>query len=473
LFHRAAVVLMTLFATLAMGADVSQSSQPLARLIIVDPGHFHATLLQKEMYREISPDVEVYAPLGPELIDYMNRIAAFNLRANDPTRWRLDVHTGPDSMTEMLREHKGNVVIFSGKNRGKIDRILTSLSAGLNVFADKPWIISPDELPKLERALQTAKEKDLAAYDIMTERYEITSMLQRELVQDRGVFGELKTGTPQQPAIDARSEHMVMKLVSGVPLQRPVWFFDVNEYGEGLADVGTHVVDLVNWTAFPKQILDYRKDIHITDAQSWPLRLTQQQFQQVTGRAVFPDNLRQWIHNGIFDYPCNNAVDYTIRGVHVRLKIEWKWEAPAGAGDVYEATFHGSKASIDIRQGAKEHYQPEIYVVPAADSVRADVFTALEKKIAALQNKWPGLHVVRGAAEAQIAIPDALRTGHEAHFAQVANQFLKYLRDPKIMPEWETANMLAKYYVTTEGVAKAQERSGSKASFQSETIATE
>lgn len=435
---------------------MSQPNEPLARLIIVDPGHFHATLLQKEMYPEISPQVEVYGPLGPELIDYMNRIAAFNLRAESPTSWRLDVHTGPDSMAEMLREHKGNVVIFSGKNRGKIDRILASLSAGLNVFADKPWIILPNELPRLERALQLAKEKDLTAYDIMTERYEITSMLQRELVNDGSVFGELKTGTSQQPGIDAHSEHMVMKVVSGVPLQRPVWFFDVNEYGEGLADVGTHVVDLVNWTAFPTQILDYRKDIHITGARSWPLRLTQKQFQQVTGRAKFPDNLQQWIHNGVFDYPCNNAVDYTVRGVHVRLKIEWKWEAPPGAGDMYEASFHGSKASVEIRQGPKEHYRPEIYVVPASDAERETVFSALGKKVEALQAKWPGLRVVRGATEAQIAIPEALRTGHEAHFAQVANQFLKYLRDPKTMPEWETANMLAKYYVTTEGVAMAR-----------------
>jgi predicted dehydrogenase len=325
----------------------------------------------------------------------------------------------------------------------------------LNVFADKPWIILPNELPKLEKALQLAKEKDLAAYDIMTERYEITSMLQRELVQDRSVFGELKTGTLQQPGIDAHSDHMVMKVVSGVPLQRPVWFFDVDQYGEGLADVGTHVVDLVNWTAFPTQILDYRKDIQITGAKSWPLRLTQTQFQKVTGRAEFPQNLRQWIHNGVFDYPCNNAVDYTIRGVHVRLKIEWKWEAPPGAGDLYEASFHGSKASVEIRQGLKEHYQPEIYVVPASGSERDAVLSRLEKKIALLQAKWPGLRVVRSGAEAQITIPDALRTGHEAHFAQVANQFLKYLRDPKTMPAWETANMLAKYYVTTEGVAMA------------------
>ncbi len=54
-----------------------------------------------------------------------------------------------------------------------------------------------------------------------------------------------------------------MKVVAGLPLRRPAWFFDVTEYGDGLADVGTHVVDLVQWTAFPHELIDYKKDIRI------------------------------------------------------------------------------------------------------------------------------------------------------------------------------------------------------------------
>ena len=46
----------------------------------------------------------------------------------------------------------------------------------------------------------------------------------------------------------------MIKTVAGVPLRRPVWFFDIDEYGEGLADVGTHVVDLVQWTVAPDQV---------------------------------------------------------------------------------------------------------------------------------------------------------------------------------------------------------------------------
>ena len=79
------------------------------------------------------------------------------------------------------------------------------------------------------------------------------------------MFGTLERGSAQNPAVRARSIHHVMKVVAGTPLRRPPWFFDIDEYGEGLADVGTHVVDLVQWTAFPDQALDYRKDIEILE----------------------------------------------------------------------------------------------------------------------------------------------------------------------------------------------------------------
>jgi hypothetical protein len=52
-----------------------------------------------------------------------------------------------------------------------------------------------------------------------------------------------------------------------------------------------------------------------------------------------------------------------------------------------------------------------------------------------------------------VRIPDRFRVGHEAHFAQVAQQFLAYLPIPRAVPAWEEANMLAKYRVTTWGVA--------------------
>jgi hypothetical protein len=235
-----------------------------------------------------------------------------------------------------------------------------------------------------------------------------------------------------------------MKLVAGVPLRRPPWFFDLTEYGEALADVGTHAVDLVQWTAFADQSIDYRKDIQILAGRHWPLQISATQFKQVTGEPDFPSALAGQVRGGSLNFVCNNAVDYKLRGVHVKLEILWNWEAPAGGGDVYEAVFRGSKARVEIRQKK----EPELYIVPAGPAIRA--------KVVALQERWPGLAVEEKNGEAHIVIPEKFRVGHEAHFAQVMNRFFDYLQSPQSMPSWERTNMLAKYYVTTGGVDLAR-----------------
>jgi predicted dehydrogenase len=437
---------------LLAAALTAQTEHMQSKLIIVDPGHFHATLLQKDMYPWVDPRVTVYAPLGPDLLDYLNRISLFNSRPDNPTNWALDIHTGGDPMAEMLRAHAGNIVVFTGRNRGKIDRILASLKAGLNVLADKPWIITPADLPKLEEALALAQRKNLAAYDIMTERYEVTSELQREFVNDREVFGTLEKGSALEPAVRARSVHHIMKVVAGTPLRRPPWFFDIDEYGEGLADVGTHVVDLVQWTAFPDQPLDYRKDIAVLAGRRWPLQMSQAQFTRVTGEAEFPPALAAHVHGGTLDYYCNNSVAYTLRGVHVELEILWNWEAPAGSGDVYEASFRGTKSRVEIRQGKAESFVPEVYVAGADAGVAA----AAEHRVAALQARWPGLTAVKSGPDLRIVVPEKFRVGHEAHFGQVTNRFFEYVTSPKSLPAWETPYMLAKYAVSTKGVEKGK-----------------
>ena len=75
---------------------------PSVQLITLDPAHFHAALVQKEMYAAVSPLVTVYAPLGLDLTEHLTRVARFNQRADAPTTWELDVHAGPDSLARML-----------------------------------------------------------------------------------------------------------------------------------------------------------------------------------------------------------------------------------------------------------------------------------------------------------------------------------------------------------------------------------
>jgi predicted dehydrogenase len=411
------------------------------RLITLDPGHFHASLIQKEMYPGVSKRVAVYAPLGADLAEHVKRVARFNQRAGNPTCWELEIHAAADYVERMVQERPGNVVVLSGRNQGKIGLIRAALDAGLHVLADKPWIIRDADLPALEEALAVAKRKGLIAYDIMTERYEITSILQRELIQDPEVFGSILEGTEAEPAIYMESVHHILKLVAGAPNLRPPWFFDIEQQGEALADVGTHLVDLATWSIFPELPIDYRKEIRILAARRWPIAITADQMRQVTGEPAAG-----------LDYYCNSSVSYAVRGIHTRLDVLWRWEAPAGTGDTHFAVYRGSKARIEVRQGAEEDYRPELYVVPESGAVKP----ALAERIEALGQRYPGLALEERGAELRVAIPEVYRNGHEAHFAEVTNQFFEYLRQPGRFPAWEDANMLAKYFVTTKGVALSQ-----------------
>lgn len=425
------------------------------RLITLDPGHFHAALVQKEMYAGVDPRVHVYSPLSADLTTHLNRIVGFNTRKDRPTAWELEVHAGPEFLHQLLRDKPGNVVVLSGRNRAKIDYILAAVEAGLHVLADKPWVLTTADLDKLRRALDTAAANGLIVYDIMTERHEITSLLQRELVQDEATFGRLVPGSADAPAIFMESVHYLMKQVAGVPLRRPAWFFDVTQQGEGLTDVGTHLVDLVMWLLFPCQPIDPARDLRLHAAQRTPTTLTRTDYQKITGESDFPSYLAGVLRDGKLDYYCNNSVSYSIRGAHVKLDILWGLEAEAGTGDSHLAIVCGSRSAVEIRQGKEEKFRAELYVVPLPAHA-AEVGEALQRKVAALQVRYPGLAVQQQKERWWVTIPDKYRIGHEAHFAEVTSQFLGYLAEPRSLPAWEKPNMLAKYFVTTHGVEMSQ-----------------
>jgi predicted dehydrogenase len=418
------------------------------RLMTLDPGHFHAALVQKDMLTGVSPEVHVYAPLGFDLIEHLKRIAGYNTRAENPARWELEVHTGDDFLARMLREKPGNVVVIAGRNQGKIDRIKTCVENGLNALVDKPWIISASEFPKLEATLNTAEAKKLIAYDIMTERSEITTILQRELVNDPAVFGTILKGSESDPAIYMESVHHLLKVVSGAPNIRPAWFFDVKQQGEGVADVGTHLVDLVQWMTFPEQAIDYRKDVSVLAGKRWPTVMSREAFKRVTGEPNFPAYLAENVKGENLEYFCNGSMTYALRGVHAKLDVIWNYEAPSGGGDTHLAWFKGSKSRVEVRQ-AQDH---SVYIYPNEPSLKAELLAATQKRVAALQAKYPGVGVSDEGDKLRVTFPAKYRDGHEAHFGQVATRFFSYLRDPKRMPAWEKADMLSKYYTTTKGL---------------------
>ena len=199
---------------------VAQTDPSDVRLITLDPGHFHASLVQKFMYDGVDPVVHVYSPGGDELAEHLKRIAIFNTRTNQPTHWREEVYTGEDFLEKMLAEKSGNVVVIAGNNARKADYILRSVRAGLNVLADKPMAITPAEFAKVQEAFAVAASNHVLLWDIMTERHEITTALQRELSQRKDLFGELVRGTPEEPAITKESVHHFSKIVAGAPLKQ-------------------------------------------------------------------------------------------------------------------------------------------------------------------------------------------------------------------------------------------------------------
>jgi predicted dehydrogenase len=432
---------------------------PDVRLMTLDPGHFHAALIQKEMYPGVADRVDVYAPAGWDLDEHLKRVAAYNKRAEKPTAWQMDVHTGADFVERMLKERPGNAVVLSGRNRPKLDRIARSVGAGLHVLADKPWILAAADLPKLDAVLADADGKGVVAYDIMTERFEITTMLQRALVNNAGVFGTIVNGTEADPAVYMESVHHLMKVVSGAPNVRPAWFFDAAEQGEGLNDIGTHLVDLVQWTLFPERAVDYRSEIKVLAAQRWPTVIPESEFARVTGGQRFGPALTPSLKNGALEYFANTLVSYAVRGVHAKLNVIWDWEAPPGGGDTHFAFYRGTRARIEVRQTAADRYLPELYVVPASPALHTEVLAATRAAIRSLAATHAGIGVEERGAEIHITVPAALRDGHEAHFAQVAANFLRYVRDRRALPAWERPNMLAKYYVTTLGTELSRQSS--------------
>ena len=311
------------------------------QLIILEPGHFHAALFLKEALPDVSDRVQVFAPVGADLHAFLSRVAQFNSRKDNPTHWSLSVHSGSDCQGRMLAEPGGNVVVLSGNNRGKIDRIQDCVRAGLHVLADKPWIIGPGEFPTLQAALDAARQKGVVAYDGMTQRFEISCNLQRALVNDAEVFGTPVTGSLTEPSVRMESVHYLLKQVAGAPLLRPVWFFDIRQKGEGLTDVGTHLVDLVQWMLLPDQPIDLNSEIEVLQGARWPTVLTREQFQRVTGEREFSDCLREAVKDQHLEYFANNRVHYTIRGLHVQLDIKWEFEAPPGSKDTELAIFRG------------------------------------------------------------------------------------------------------------------------------------
>lgn len=437
-------------------ADRVEKSNFPVRLVTVDPGHFHAALVQKTMYDGVDSVVHIYAPEGNDLKLHLGRVDGYNLRKENPTHWKGEVYSANDYFEKMLQEKKGNVVVLAGNNRKKTEYIARSLEAGFNVLADKPMVINSESFETLKKAFETAKEKNLVLYDIMTERFEITSELQRELSMIPEIFGELEKGTVDQPAVEMRSDHNFYKYISGNVVVRPAWFMDASQQGQGIVDVTTHLVDLVQWEALPGQSLDYTKDITIDSAKRWPTIMSHSQFKTITQLADIPSFLEKNNDTSIRVWS-NGEISYTIKGVHAKVYVRWDYQTP-GKTDTHYSMMKGTIANLEIVQDSAQQYKPVLYIEPKNSG--ADYEKILIEHFKKVQQKYPGVELKKinrpnhPEAVWEVVIPEKYKEGHEAHFARVTENFLNYLKNHN-MPAWEVPNMLAKYYTTTKALELA------------------
>ncbi len=431
--------------------QVDTKSKPV-QLVTLDPGHFHAALVQKTMYDDVDSVVYVYAPEGNDLKLHLDRINAYNSRAESPTNWKEVVYTGNDFFEKMIAEKKGNVVVLSGNNQKKTEYILKALEAGFNVLADKPMAITSEDFELLKKAFDVAKEKNLLLYDIMTERFEINTILQREISMTPEIFGTLETGTVDHPAVEMTSDHNFYKNVSGNIVVRPGWFMDASQQGNGIVDVTTHLVDLVQWESFPEQSLDYTKDIVIKAARRWPTDMKVTQFKTITKLNEVPAFIEKDKQNdSLLKVWSNGEINYTIKNVHAKVTVVWSYQTESGS-DTHYSIMRGTKANLVIRQGKEENYKPVLYIEPIKNDA---AFQAIvEQQFSKISTKFPDVELYKLAKGWSIKLPEKLAEGHESHFARVTNNFLEYLKNNN-MPAWEVPNMLAKYYTTTKALETA------------------
>ena len=406
-------------------------------LVVVNPGHFHAALTLRKRHPLLSDEVYVYAEEGPDLNDFLHLVDSFNRRANEPTAWRLHVYRGADYLDALHRERPGDVAMIAGKNHTKLETMQRLHRAGLHVLGDKTWLIDGNQL-NIVREITAAAP---LAMDVMTERHEVANRLQQALCRDDRVFGGFRSNG-NEPAVYLKSVHHLYKEVNGEPLVRPAWYFDYTVQGEGITDVTTHLVDLVQWMIADDQGVDHDRDVALTAARQWSTAIPLEIFSRITGLDAFPQFASADASGGILHFLCNANVRYQLRGVSAEIESIWNLEIPRGGGDTHYGIARGVHADLIVDQGPETGFDPRLRVVPVAKSEQYEA--GLRAALVRLGEICPGVGCENDKNGYEITIPAATHHGHEARFEQVLDQFLGYV-DTNSWPQRVSEELVAKY----------------------------
>jgi predicted dehydrogenase len=418
-------------------------------LLIFNPGHFHAALVLRERHPSLADDIYVYSEPGPDLDRFLEIVESFNNRPVNPTHWRINVYRGKDGLEKLIQEKKGDIVVLAGRNNTKMQNIDTFNRAGVAILADKPWVTTEEALPFLRTTM--AADRPLAA-DIMTERYEIATLLQKKFLAEEKVFGKIRIEKDTSPSVFKECVHHLYKIVNEKPLVRPVWYFDIDIQGEGIVDTTIHLVDMTQWMLFPGTPIDYEKDMELIEARRWPTQVPRDKFAKITGTDQFPQKIREYVKNDILDYFCNGELVYRLKGVPVHLREIWYLDEPPGGKDIHRSLIKGTRSDLMIRQLPEKGFKTELLIVPREN--RQQVEQAVRECLTKWSDKYPGLAATPEKNALLIQIPDDIRTTHEQHFYRVRDAFIEHLDKGSEPPE-HRACMIAKYTLLAKARTKA------------------
>ena len=389
-------------------------------LLFLEPGHFHAALILRVKNPRVDSVVHLYARPGPERDAFIALVRSFNARDTDPTSWEVHVHESDSPENELVDERRGAIVVLAGRNQPKLGAIARLHEAGFHVLADKPWLTDPAALP----ALATATAGPPLAMDIMTFRHDSVARLIHRIAASPELFGELDRRS-QEPAIDLRSKHHLLKVVNGTPLARPPWYYDTEVQGNGLVDIQSHMTDQAQWLVDDGSGFDFGHDCALESARLWSTPVTLELFRASTGLGDFPETIADRFEDGVLDLACNGEIRYRLRGAAVRQRADWGPREPEGGGDAHQSTVRGEHATIVGVRGAQTGFRSELHVSPRIPGRAFDA--RLDRAFTAWAQELPGLSRRASRFGQEIVIPARLHTTHEAHFPMVLDDFLDLL----------------------------------------------
>lgn len=403
------------------------------RLIILDPVHPHVVQLQQSLKQWVNQQVYVYAPNELFVRDnYINLLEKSNRNNPENDSWKITTYIGEDFLKRMIKEKKGTTVIIASNNYKKPEYILAAAQSGFNIIVDKPMVLTPGDFKVLCSSFELAESNKCFITDLpaMSMRKRISYIIQKEILSIPELFGRQERGTVNEPAIVQENVHHYLKKAV-----RPAFFFDIGQQGSGISDVTTHLIDLVQWSAFSGIDLDYSKDIQVLGATVWPTVLNPAQFQKVTRLDKYPDYLRKYVKDTLLNVYSNGKINYTIKGVHAKVISKWNYQAQPGAGDTYQSVFKGTKAKLFIEAG-----QPnDLFIYPNTGVDHKDFEKNLKKHFERLKKEFSHIELVKE------------HDGWKIHTLVGA---LKYSNNLIAPSKREVDNMLAKYYITTQAFSK-------------------